>query len=206
MSRFLCLVMLLMCSNVFGQVKLSEYNDSYNGEKYEIKVFPNKQYVFTISIPGTPKFVTSKLGSIGGINIEGGQLEEFINSLNEAKSKYIEWVKVAKDNGVNEMQKSTSVVCWAGGYFLYGSQWCFQFDVKLDFQVKINQVNNKTNYLLLVNTGEMISSSNRYMKADGFSIIFTNEKEIDDFISKLNRDNIESILQKLKSKEDLFKD
>ncbi|NBV91055.1 MAG: hypothetical protein EBR91_02665, partial [Flavobacteriia bacterium] len=91
------------------------------------------------------------------------------------------------------------------GYFLYGNEWNFQFLVNLKFDFKILESKGEIKYLLLVKTGELQSSSNEFMKVDGFVLVFSSSKEIDDFTSIISTEKITAFLNKPKN-EDLFKD
>ena len=50
--------------------------------------------------------------------------------------------KTAKENNVKELSKTMTIASKAGGYFLYGSKWNFQFLVNLKFQFQKGLVLN----------------------------------------------------------------
>jgi hypothetical protein len=203
MLKKLLIIVQLFCSmNLFAQEKFSEYDNSYIGERFEIQLSAKEQDKFTLYIDAMS---LDKLHSKGGIRVEEKNHSEFIEALSQARIKYEEWVATAKENNVKELVKAMTIKSRAGGYFLYGSEWNFQFSVNLQFDFKILESNGETKYLLLIRTGELQSSSNQFMKVDGFVLVFTNAKEIDDFIGSISADKISAFQNKPK-KEDLFKD
>jgi hypothetical protein len=106
---------------------------------------------------------------------------------------------------VKVLDKTMTVKSKSGGYFQYGTKWNFQFLVDLKFEFKIVESTGKIKYLLLIKTGELQSSSNKYMKVDGFVLVFSSSKEIDDFSAAISTEKITEFVNKPK-KEDLFKD
>ena len=203
MLKKLLIIVQLFCSmNLFAQEKFSEYDNSYIGERFEIQLSAKEQDKFTLYIDAMS---LDKLHSKGGIRVEEKNHSEFIEALSQARIKYEEWVATAKENNVKELVKTMTIKSRAGGYFLYGSEWNFQFSVNLQFDFKILESNGETKYLLLIRTGELQSSSNQFMKVDGFVLVFTSAKEIDDFIGSISADKISAFQNKPK-KEDLFKD
>jgi len=203
MFKKLLITVQLFCSiNLLAQEKFSEYDNSYIGERFEIQLSAKEQDKFTLYIGAMS---LDKLHSKGGIRVEEKNHMEFIEALSQAKIKYEEWVATAKENGVKELAKTMTIKSRVGGYFLYGSEWNFQFSVNLQFDFKILESKGETKYLLLIRTGELQSSSNQFMKVDGFVLVFTSPKEIDDFIGLISEDKISSFQNKPK-REDLFKD
>jgi hypothetical protein len=185
-----------------AQEKFTSYENTYVGKSYEIQISSKEKEKFTLYIDAMSLDRTHEKG---GISIDQKNHQDFLNSLAEAKLKYEEWVKTAKDNNVKELDKSMSVKSKANGYFLYGSKWNFQFSINLKFDFKILESKDETKYLLLVRTGELQSSSNQFMKVDGFVLVFSSSKEIDDFAAIISTDKVNEFINKPK-KEALFKD
>lgn len=184
-----------------AQEKFSTYDNTYAGKSYEIQVSAKNNEKFTLYIDAMS---LDRIHEKGGISIDQKNHQDFLNALTEAKLKYEEWVKTAKDNNVKEFDKTMTIKSKAGGYFLYGSKWNFQFLVNLKFDFKILESKGETKYLLLIRTGELQSSSNQFMKVDGFVLVFSSSKEIDDFVNAISTEKITEFLNKPK-KDDLFK-
>ena len=192
------LMMCLFSMSAWGQEKYTKYDNLYVEKTYEVEISLKDDggYILYIDMMSMDDLLKT-----GGIRITEKEHDLFLSNLNEAKVKYTEWVTTAKENNVTDLSKSMIYKVKVGGFFQYGSTWNFQHGVNLTFDFKI--INGKN--LLIVRTGELTSSSNRYMKHDGFVFVFQNEKEIDDFVNVLSVDKVKEFMNKPKS-TDLFKD
>jgi hypothetical protein len=142
---------------------------------------------------------------VGGIMVSNKSENMFISSLTKAKAKYIEWLTIAKNNDVKDLYKEMEIQCKGiEGYFLYGKDFHFQFNVKLKFSFMVREKDGEITYRLVIKTGEMTASDNQFMKVDGVVLVFNSEKEIQDFIDTLDHKKIIEYLSKPKA-EDLFK-
>lgn len=194
--KFVVLVVLYSIS--FAQESYNSYSNLYSGNKYDIQISYKDSLKYTLYID---MMSMDRLSKSGGIMVDKKEHEKFIKTLEEAKLKYEEWVKIAIDNNVTDLDKSMSLQTRVGGYFSYGSKWNFQYIVNLSFDFKI--INDKK--LLIVRTGKMTSSSNQFMTHDGFVFVFSNTEEITEFLDIISRNQINEFILKPKSSE-LFKD
>lgn len=189
--------------NLHGQDKFTTYINSYAQKEFEISVaFDEKnREKFTLYIDA---YSLEKVHDKGGFKVEEKELDGFLKAIQEAKAKYIEWVQTAKQNNVTDVTKNMEIKCKAGGYFLYGREWEFQFMIKPVFKFMVMKSGNELKYILSVHTGQLTSSSNQYMKVDGFLLLFENTEEVDAFTSELTFEKIKAFRDKPKS-QDLFK-
>lgn len=194
--------LLFTATNVKAQEKFSTYENSFVQKTYPIQISVKEKDDFVLYVDA---FSLDKIHSDGGITIKSNKYQDFLNALTEAKGKYEEWVKTAKENNIKELDKSMTISSVVDGYFLYGTKWNFQFGVFLKFDFRVREIDGKVQHILLVKTGELQSSSNQFMTVNGFALIFTSTQEIDDFLSKISMDKIKEFQNKPK-KEDLFKD
>jgi hypothetical protein len=185
----------------FGQETFTSYENNYNDKTYEIQISAKEKDKFTLYIDAMS---LDKLHEKGGIMIKEKQHKDFLNALTEAKGKYVEWVKTAKENNIKEVDKTMNIKSKVDGFFRYGD-WNFDYNVNLKFDFKILESKDKIKYLLLVRTGELESSSNQFMKVDGFVLVFTSETEIENFASQISLQKINDFAAKPKA-ETLFKD
>lgn len=185
-----------------AQEKFSSYDNTYVGKTYEIQIASKDKEKYSLYIDAMSLDRTHEKG---GITIDQKQYQEFIKAIVESKTKYEEWVKTANENNVKELSKTMNLKSKAGGYFLYGNKWNFQFFVNLKFDFRILESKGEIKYLLLISTGELQSSSNQFMKVDGFVLVFSSTKEIDEFVNAISIEKITEFLNKPK-KETLFKD
>jgi hypothetical protein len=185
----------------FSQEKINTYTSEYfKGKEYEIAASKGKKegeytyYLDAYSRDSSIKKIT--------LSIDSDDLLDFRESLNQAKEKYISWSKTAEEHNVSELDKTMKDIKFKSAVaFLYGSKWQFDFSVNYIFRAKL--IDNQM-HLIIQNKRELVSSSNQFMKSDGFLLVFESEQEINDFISKLDIQQVISHFNKKNSKEDLF--
>jgi len=194
----LCLLTLTTVES-YAQEKFTTYDNTYIGKTYDIKLSLEVEdlYIDAMSL--------DELYDKGGIRISKKQHQDFLNAIAEAKTKYKEWVKTAKENNIKSFNKSMNIKSEVGSYFLYGSEWKFQLLVNLTFDFQILEDEGELKYFLIIRTGELKSSSNEHLKVDGFLLVFSSVNEIDAFTNEISRQKINAFIAKPKEK-DLFKD
>jgi len=200
MKKLLLIVIMLFSINVFAQEDFSVYDNTYAGKEFKIQISYEDTSQFTLWIDAMS---LDKLHNKGGIKLDYKRYDEFISAINEAKDKYIEWSNVAKENNVSELEKSMSISPKVGGYFFYGD-WNFQYIVNPSVYFKIFKKDNIIKHFLVINTGKLQSSSNQFMKVDGFVLVFSSVEEIDNFLETISRQKLNIFFNKPKAK-DLFK-
>lgn len=184
-----------------AQDKFATYDNSYARRTFDIKLSENDNEEFLVYIDALS---LDNLYKTGGLLIQEEELNGFIESLNQAKLKYVEWEKTAKENNVTELDKRMEISSVVSGYFLFGREWHMCFGINLTFDYKIIENNGTVKYLLIVRTGKMKSSRSKYTVVDGVVLVFSSVDEIDKFVNALSIDKIEEFLDKPKA-EDLFK-
>ena len=198
------ILLLILPFFLSAQDKFTTYQNSFGGKNVkDIRISLEDKGKYTLYIEAIPmdKLFTDP----GGINLSEKQNPEFIKALDQAKLKYDEWVKTAKDNNVTELRKDIDVKSISGAFFKTGSDWNFQFKVNLSFRFLILKSKDEVKYLLTINTGKLTSSSNQFTNVDGFSIIFSSDDEIEKFKEAISITKINEFIAKPKEK-DLFKD
>jgi len=200
MKKLIIPLLMLVCFQGYGQEKFSTYENNYIFKTYNIRISTEENEKFRLWIDAMS---FDKLHDKGGISIDSSKYKAFIESVNQAKVKYVEWIKTAKDNNVKEVAKPMDISCSVDAYFYYGDVQ-FQFNDPLDFEFKIISIKDITKYLLTINTGELQSSNNQFMKVDGLALVFTSVNDIDKFLDNISFQKINNYLTKPKAK-DLFK-
>ena len=132
-----------------------------------------------------------------GIIISKNQLPGFVSNLSYAKGKYIEWVAVAKENGVSDLDKrielkSQPVVT----YFYFDGKKEVQISRRLIFNFGIIKYPSSSNNIYYYMTFGDFDNQDR-----SFLITISSSKEISDFINLLSSNKINAFL----NKEKLFK-
>jgi len=198
-----------MCMLVFGlmtnaQEKFSSYDNVFLEKTFQIEIsLKDGSATLWIDAASLDNSVDK-----AGYEIEEQQLNGFIENMNEAKTKYIEWINKAKENNVSEVDKIielTSKNQRMSGYFLYGD-WQFDHNVYLFYNFKVfkDDKTDKVNYLLIVRSGKLQSGSNQFMDCKDVVLIFTTSDEITDFLNIISPDKITAYKNKPKT-EELFK-
>lgn len=199
---FMCLLFVGLITN--AQEKFSSYDNVFLKKTFEIQIsLKDGSAILWIDAASLDNSVDK-----AGYEIEESQLGGFIENLNEAKTKYIEWVSKAKENNVSEVDKSmelTTKTQKVSGYFKYGD-WQFDHNVRLTYNFKIFKDDkiDKTNYLLIVRSGKLQSGSNQFMDCKDVVLVFTTADEITDFLNIISPEKITNYKNKPKS-EELFK-
>lgn len=133
------------------------------------------------------------------ISIDGKNVETFKASLKLVRDKYLNWIKVAKDNNITDMDKEFDISFPRATVVWSGSKWWFSF-------------NNRIRMIFLIlDNGKMIalwnpkvtSSSNKYID-ETIYFVFSCEEDFNELISKLDSQAILDKLTAKKNNEDLF--
>lgn len=188
----------LISMMTFGQEEFGSYNSSYVNKSYEVSVAQKERGGYSVYVD---MMSLDNLSNKGGIIITEKQHSKFISVLNDAKGKLVEWAATATENDVKDVNKAMPYKTKVDAYFKYGSKWNFQFSINLTFDFTV--IGGES--LLIVRTGKLVSSSNRYMTHDGFIFAFKDENEIDEFLDMISVDKVAEYINKPKA-TDLFKD
>ena len=174
---------------------VGSYENSYFKENYSIEAAEKNGKLSNVYIQ-----VSAKDSKKAFLSVDAKNLESFKVSLANLKQKYVEWVKVAEENNVTEMNKEMGISFPTVTIAWLGSKWWFDFDVRPNF-----------NFIILDN-GKMVASwapkakasSNRYID-ETIYFVFASIDDFDSLISQLNYQRIMDQLLSKKNQEDLFK-
>jgi len=191
--------LLLLSMLGYGQEKLAKYSSLFFTNSYDISASkPDTKGEYSYYIDCSSKDTSSKMVSL---ILKNKEVPEFIEFLNSIKESYTKWTLIAKENKVTELDKNIEYKNLTySAAFMYG-KWNFDFSVNLKARYKI--VNEK--YLLIIDSDGLQSSSNQYIKSDGFRIVFSSIQEIDELVSGLDFKLVDEFYNKKKGQEDLFK-
>lgn len=199
MKKLLLCTLLLSALVGFSQEKIANYNSLFFSKNFDITASkPDAKEEFSYYIDCSSKDTSSKQASL---ILKNKDVPEFINFLNSIKETYSKWSLTAKENKVTELDKNIEYKKLTySAAFTYG-KWNFDYSVNLTTRFKI--INDK--YLLIIDSDELQSSSNQYIKSDGFRIVFSTLQEIDELVTGLNINLVTDFYNKKNSKDDLFK-
>jgi len=198
MKKITLIIAVLLTLLGYSQEKYTSYESVYYEKEFNIDVSEkNDFYSFWIdaySIDSRSKKVSLKVSE--------KLLPNFIDLLKKSKSKFIEWTKVAKENKIDDLNKKVEFKSKKYTVaFLYGD-WQYDYKVKLVATYLITE----NRYIMLIeNEYNLQSSSNQFIKSDGFQIVFEAEKEFDEFISKMDIEKAKGKIYNKEKKDELFK-
>lgn len=188
--------MLVWFTSLHAQKVVDTYTLSYFNKTYDIEAFETSKDTINIYLGVSAEQATTK----ALINVSSYNLAEFKNSLQQMKLKFIEWSDVAKKNNVKELSKEMEISFPSVDIGWFGTEWHFAFYQKIRPRFKI--LDNGTYIVTL--SDKYTSSSNEYIN-ETIYWVFSNPKEIDDLISKLDLDKIKAKLDVDVKASELFK-
>jgi hypothetical protein len=185
--------------NVFGQEKIATYNSAYLSKNFEIQAGkPNEKGDFDYYIDC---FSSDSSSSKTSLMLKNTQAPEFVEFLSSIKETFSKWKQTAIENKVTELDKKIEYKKLNySGAFLYG-KWNFDYSVNISARFRI--INDK--YLLIIDSDALQSSSNQFIKSDGFRFVFNSAQEIDELINGLDIEKVKEFYADKNGKEDLFK-
>jgi hypothetical protein len=136
-----------------------------------------------------------------GFIIKAKDIEAFRVSLVAIKEKYGQWKMVAAGQEVKDVFKEMPVTTpRMSCYFTYGDLFfSLHPKTKVYFSVSEGKVQ------ALVIAGDLVASSNQFIKTDGVMLAFSDESEIDALYALLDPGHIQEELLRQKDTKDLFK-
>jgi len=198
MKKIILLILLFSSILTYSQEKFDSYNSSYFKKDFPILIAEknDKSIQFYIDVNSMDK--SSKTAMLV---LDSKSIDEFKTMVLSLKDIYIKWKKTAVDNKVTELDKAVedkriSVT----SAFNYG-KWNFDFSTQLTAKFKI--INNIP--LMIIESDGLESSSNKFIKSDGFVIVFALDNEFDALVSKIDLTKANDYFAKKSGKEDLFK-
>lgn len=185
--------------NVFGQEKIATYNSTFFSKNFEIQAGkPNEKGDFDYYIDC---FSSDTSSSKASLMLKNKEVPEFIEFLSSIKDNFLKWKQTAIENKVTELDKKIEYKNLNyRGAFLYG-KWNFDYSVNISARFRI--INDK--YLLIIDSDALQSSSNQFIKSDGFRFVFNSTQEIDELINGLDIVKVKEFYADKNGKEDLFK-
>lgn len=193
-KSLLLFTVILLTFCVKAEQTVGKYQNTYFGKEFEIEAAQKNDAIKSVYIG-----IEAKDTKDAFISVDGNDLESFKNALELVKAKYLDWVKVAKENNVTEMDKEFDIKFPSVTIAWFGSKWWFSFGQRIKMR------------FLILNSGKMVavwtpkvtSSSNRYIDEQVYFAL-EGEEDFDSLISQLNYQNILAQLLNKKNNEDLF--
>ena len=187
----------LICFSAYSQDKIDSYSNNLN-EIFTISTTkPDKKNSFTYYFECSSIDRTSKQAIL---MVESTEIEEFKMYILFLKETFEKFKKTAIENNVTDVEtdidyKKINFQC----AFSYGGWNISNAFLTAKFKV----IKGKS--IIVISSNRLISSTNKYIKSDGFIFSFEKSEDFDDIIEKLNNEDVILFYKEQKSKEDLFK-
>lgn len=192
------ILLFLISSYSFAQEKYENYKSSYFDKEFYINISKEEDSSIKFWIETNSMDKTSRESLV---IIESKNLENFKELLIKAKETYVKWKNTAIQNDVTELSKDLELENFnTSSGFKYGN-WYFDFSTNLSFNFRVF----KEKYLLILQSDELTTSSNKYIKSNGYVIVFDSQESVDLFLNKLDINKAQEFFNNKKTKEDLFK-
>lgn len=198
MKKLATLVLLLLSIGTKAQETFTTYSSEYFNKKYNIDISSTKKkdvnrfWIDCASADNTSKEVNFLLYS--------SDIPSFLTFVDSLRNTYVKWVKTAMENNVKDLTKDLKFSFSKGtAAFSYGD-WQFDNNVKLTARFKV--IDEK--HLLIVESGELQSGSNQFMKSKGLYIVFSSKQEFDQFLKSFDLVKAAAFINGKNNKEDLF--
>ena len=189
------LVLCIVSTLCFGQEKIGTYHSNYfsAGPNFDVK-YSEKTGEYYIQI-------------VGGTTIKDcffivEDIDNFRTSLSDAKDKYAEWVKVAKENNVKMMSKGMDIKFSKGVFAWYGMKWHFNFYAVPEPKFLITSTGD---YLFLLFAGKEFSASDNQYITETAYWVFSSVSEIEELLNLISQETLQKFLDSKATKDDLFK-
>lgn len=182
---------------VKAQESYTTYTMGYLEKEFSIQIGNDaKLYIDVLNM--------DKTSSQCGLILKAKKADAFIECLDTALKKFVEWKEIAIKNNVKEFRKEVACNCKVEGYFSF-SDWQFDMLVMPTFEFLILDGSGTPTPVMMIRTGKLQSGTNQYIDSDGGCIVFKDEKEFRDFITKIKPKTVQDFLSSQPKKEELFK-
>lgn len=191
----LILIGIALGFSVEAEQVVGSYYCSYFEKDFEIQASQKNNKLETVYVE-----IKAKSSKDAVISIDGKELESFNASLGLVRDKFTEWVKIAKENNVTEMNKDFGIHFPKVDIAWLGSKYWFSFNKTIDMSFLILD----SGKMVAIWCPKVVSSSNRYID-ETIYFVFEREEDFDSLINQLDYNSILDKLLNTKKNEDLFK-
>ena len=187
------LVLCIVSTLCFGQEKIGTYHSNYFDTNFYVR-YSEKTGKYYIQIMGET--------AIKYCCFIVEDIDNFRTSLSDAKDKYAEWVKVAKENNVKATIKDMDIKFSKGVFAWYDGEWHLNFDAvpKPRF---LSTSTGDYNFLLFLGE-EFSASDNQYITEKAYWA-FSSVSEIEELLNLISQETLQKFLDSKEPKDDLFK-
>lgn len=186
------LVLCIVSTLCFGQEKIGTYHSYFSGNFY-VK-YSEQTGVYYIQIMGET--------AIRDCYFIVTDIDNFRTSLSDAKDKYAEWVKVAKENNVKATIKDMDIKFSKGAFAWYSRECYLNFYAVPKPRFLITSTGD---YRFLLFLGEEFSASDNQYITEKAYWAFSSVSEIEELLNLISQETLQKFLDSKATKDDLFK-
>lgn len=191
------MICLFVVGSTFAQKKVDSYIADYfiEGKEYDIQA-SNKDGELSLYFNVCGESTSDDIS----FGVKGNDITLFIEALNQAKAKFIEWSDIAKTNNVKDMSKDMDIYFPRITVVWYASKWKFAFKHKLSPRFVVTD----NGECLFITTGKVTASDNQYMDEE-YYFVLSSKEEFEGLIAKISPENLLKKLNQDIQAKDLFK-
>ena len=191
---YIIICLLILTCSAYAEQIVGKYYNLYFGKEYEIKASQLNDKLDLVFIG-----VEAKDSKSAFIVVEGKDLGLFKTALELVRDKYLDWVKIAKENNVTKINKEFGIKFPSVDVAWLGSEWWFSFRNEVNIRFLILEDGR----MVAAWASDVVSSSNQYID-ETLYIAFRSKDDFNNLISQLDSQAILEQLRKKKNEEDLF--
>ncbi|MBK8805270.1 MAG: hypothetical protein IPO21_00930 [Bacteroidales bacterium] len=174
------------CSAANAQKKMDTFTMNHFGKTLDIKASERKSngdFNLYIQAHSIDKLVNEVL-----LIIKRDNLTTFRAIIDTAEAIYSKWSDAAKTNNITELNKDIVIdKIDIDASFIFEENRFFDTSVELKARFKI--IDGK-HLLIIENTEELVSETNKNIKSKGFYLLFNSTEELQSFSSKISQESI----------------
>lgn len=140
-----------------------------------------------------------------GFILTDKELPLFLKTIRDVKAKYIEWSKVATDNNINDFNKNIGDTINIDGFFMYAGSPRLASKVPFIWKFSVVKMNGNVMNVISFRSDKMVANNNEFVKGKQMYLFFTDVNQIDEFLSCLDKEKIDTVFRKENEVADLFK-
>lgn len=193
-KQILFILLTAFAQFAYAQKTVGEYHNSYFDKNYTIQAVEENEKITNLYIE-----IESKDAKEADISIKGEHIELFKTALELTRDKYLDWVRIAKENNVTKMHKEMGIKFPLATIAWLGTKWWFSFNKSMDFT------------FIILDSGKMVASyspkvyasTNEYIDQQVY-FVFASEEDFNSLINQLDTTKILDKLLSSRRAENLF--
>ena len=200
---FIVLSLFFIFSVTYGQEQyvLGSYSCSYFNQDCSVAYFTSPLDVYLIQITSGTQIITRRSDLSMFFEVNNKNISNFYTALNDAKNKFAEWIKVAKNNNITDFEKTMDIT-FPNGNIVWKDQsrGYISFAVRPTpvFRVRYGQ------YRLELFFRREVTAAADESKNEQANWVFTSVGEVEELLKLLSPEALKEAKQKTDNLDNLF--